>query len=82
VVFICVGAKNESGEQGRMKSGEPWTKAVKLVYEKSQFPKRKDGKPYLLKLIKSSLGQPCRYRPTFECLNDLWLIIRLKHMPE
>lgn len=65
-----------------MSSEEPWTKAVKLGYEKSQFPKRMDGKPYLPKVIRSSLGQPCRYAPTLDYLNDLWLIIRPKHMSE
>lgn len=39
VLFICVGAKNETGEQARVSSGEPWVKAVRLIYEKSQCPK-------------------------------------------
>lgn len=43
MLFICVGVKNEAGEQGRVSSGEPWVEAVRLVYEKSEYPKGRDG---------------------------------------
>lgn len=43
MLFICVDAKNEAGEQGRVSSGEPWVEAVILVHEKSQYPKGRNG---------------------------------------
>lgn len=56
-----------------MSSGELCTKAVKLVYEKSQYPKRNDGTvPPLAEADQIQFVQVCRYRLTLECLNDPW----------